>query len=630
MFKVGVNIGLLRYAVALLVAMAVGNALYAFQAIKLTKNGKALADVHLPPNPTLTQQFAAKELMRYLHQISGAQFHISTTVNVRPAIVLSTNNANGNDVFGIDVKRNKIILSGNSDRALLYAVYQFLGRLGCRWLAPQLPFYNGTGEILPHVNNLEYHSDKPISQMAAMTYRKLDIDGGRSFTVENLKAIVDWMPKVFYNDLRVPLNMNGNNRVMWDNWRADLLPLLKERGIILEVGGHGYQNFLNAKMENGQLFKQHPDWFGRDSSCKYSSSERLVFNTENPEAADYFTNNIVSYIKTHPEIDIFNLWPPDVGRWSDCKEMLASGTPADRQARLANHVSEALKKINPGIRTELIAYSYTLQPPQKSALNKDILVDICPIDQSFEGQIYDAGQQNNANYVNAINNWNSSFIGSKGIYSYYRKYAWRSAPNVIPHYMQKDMQWYVKNNMQGISTYAEPGDWFTYEINHYILGHLAWNPNADVDQLISNFLKARYGDALSTVRHTYAMLEDVTRNYSSIPFTTLKTKGQTQQALDRVLNQLSALNELKSKGRDKVISNNLANLILMCTYLKYDLGVRLAIINAKPMPQIIEQIKEQVAFMQANLNKGVFILTGENDLARFTKKYGLTHQSLLD
>jgi len=39
--------------------------------------------------------------------------------------------------------------------------------------------------------------------------------------------------------------------------------------------------------------------------------------------------------------------------------------------------------------------------------------------------------------------------------------------------MQKDLQWYAKLPVQGVSTYAEPGDWFTYELNHYVLA--AWH-----------------------------------------------------------------------------------------------------------------------------------------------------------
>jgi hypothetical protein len=46
----------------------------------------------------------------------------------------------------------------------------------------------------------------------------------------------------------VPLNYGGQGRVKWDNWRVALTPELQRRGIWIEVGGHGYENYLNAQM----------------------------------------------------------------------------------------------------------------------------------------------------------------------------------------------------------------------------------------------------------------------------------------------------------------------------------------------------------------------------------------------
>ena len=57
---------------------------------------------------------------------------------------------------------------------------------------------------------------------------------------ENLRQMVEWMPKVGYNILVCPLDYGGNGRVRWDQWRAELTPELKKRGIMIEVGGIGY------------------------------------------------------------------------------------------------------------------------------------------------------------------------------------------------------------------------------------------------------------------------------------------------------------------------------------------------------------------------------------------------------
>ena len=597
--------------------------------VSLAEKGKAKLVISVPVNPTVTQQFAASELAKYLHQISGANFQKESRIG-QAAIKLQLKKGKPDEGYEIQVKSNDIILSGNSDRAVLYAVYDFLELLGCIWIAPDFSMYSGRHEVVPRNPDLVFSLKETVNTQPAFAYRKIDVDGGRSHNIDNLKKMVDWMAKVRYNVLRVPVNLNGNGRVQWDKWRDDVLPELKKRDMILEVGGHGYQNFINAKMENGTLFKTHPEWFGKDSSCQPSASERLVFNTADSAAVNYVIANIIKYIQQHPEIKIFGLWPSDVGRWQDCKEMEKYGTPQDRQAAFANKVEAEIHKVRPDIILELIAYSFTLSVPLKVPLSKTIQVDFCPINQSFEKQIYDKSSVRNNEYAKELKKWRANFSGDIGLYSYYRKYAWRSAPVVIPQYIQKDMQWYADLPLQGISTYAEPGDWFTYELNHFILAQVSWNPNVGVDSLRYLFFAGRFGANQKMAQAAYGVLEQITPLYGSIPFTSLKSKNEIDKANKEVQEQVSFIEAVQKKENDKTVSGNLERLLLMLKYLHMDLSIQSSISAKASNDLITEQIKGLLLFLQANLDKGVFILTGDNDLARFTKKYGLTNQSLLD
>src|SRR6185503_17910089 len=100
--------------------------------------------------------------------------------------------------------------------------------------------------------------------------------------------------------------------------------------------------------------------------------------------------------------------------------------------------------------------------------------------------------------------------------------------------MQKDLQWYVKVPVQGVSTYAEPGDWCTYELNHYVLAALAWDPDADVDAIVKKFCEARYGKVAAEARALLTTLEDITRNTGSIPNTSLKSAERIDADRDRL------------------------------------------------------------------------------------------------
>ncbi|WP_256013858.1 DUF4838 domain-containing protein [Desertivirga xinjiangensis] len=596
--------------------------------VLLASKGKAMADI-IAEGSVKNQLYAISELNKYLSKISKAKFDLKDKSD-RPSIRLVSRNFSNPEAYDIEIKGKDVVLAAGSDRATLYAVYDFLERLGCHWIAPNFEYYEHSGEVIPVKNNLVFTLNHKVSESPDMEYRKLDVAGSRTLATEKLKKLIEWMPKGRYNTLRFAMDRENGKPVKWDKYRLELTPELKKRGILIEVGGHGYQHFLSGKMESGELFKNHPDWFGKDSTCKPSPSDRLVFNTENPQAVKYFTEKIIQVVKNRPEIDIFDLWPPDVGHWQDCPDQAKFGTPQERQVRLANHVYQEIKKVRPDIRMEIIAYSNALFPPEKTTLHKDILLEICPINQSFEKQIDDPSASTNAEYIRAIKEWRDAFSGNITLYSYYRKQAWRSAPVVIPFYMQKDMQYFASVPMQGIACYAETNDWFTYELNHFALGRLGWNPDINIDSLSSEFFSARYGKEQAVAADSYQLLEETVRLYGSIPFTSLKTKEEIKEAQEKVGRQIIAIKRSRDNNPGKGLDGNFSRLLLMYDYLDRDLEIQYARVSGASREKIYKQIKEFVSFMQSNLDKGVFILTGSDDFGRFTKKYGLTNQSLLD
>jgi hypothetical protein len=585
----------------------------------LAQNGRAMVSV-FSPKASATQQFAASELTRYLKKISGADFKILTQkpAGSVSAIVLEINRNIPLEDYSISYRDRQLVLAAGSDRAALYVVYDFLQRLGCVWLAPQFSFYKGRAEQIPNKPVLDYDGSKPVYEHPRFAYRKIDIEEGLSHTPENLQQLIEWMPKVRLNVFMVPLNYQGSGRVKWENWRQALTPELKKRGILIEVGGHGYQNFLNARMENGTLFTKHPDWFGKNRNCEPDSVKTLVFNTSNPQAVNYFLSNIVQYLREHPEIDIFDCWPPDVAKWAECPALAALGTAEDRQAVLMNQVDSAIRKNRPGLQVEVIAYGQVLNPPQHISLNKNILVDICPINQRFEKQINNTV---NSEYLNAINAWRKKFDGNIGLYSYYRKYAWKSLPAVLPHYIQQDLQWFASLPLQGISTYAEPGDWYTYELNHYVLAALAWNPEVSVDAMLRQYARIRYGAALELAVKACNDLEELVRQFCSLPYTTIKTPEELRMAALRLLSSKEPLVKLLGTVQDKYIEGNVRRLCLMLQYAIADLEIQQLRAANKSGPAIEEKVSQLVSFLEQHADEGVFVLRAGDNLPSFLNRY---------
>ncbi|HEU4632286.1 MAG TPA: DUF4838 domain-containing protein [Gemmatimonadaceae bacterium] len=591
--------------------------------ITLARDGRTRYTIVTTATEDGPERLAAGELARYLERITGARFPIAASAAGRAPIVLrvARDSGSGEEGYTIAVRGDTLLLTGGSGRAVLYAAYDLLARLGCQWLAPQLDFYEGAAEVVPRAPTLVYAPAGDVVERPAFAIRKLDVEEGLSHDTESLRRIVAWMPKLRYNTLQVPMDYQGRGRVRWDAWREALTPELDRRGLLIEVGGHGYQNYLNADMEGGRLFAEHPDWFGQDAQCRPSRAEHLVFNTESPDAVRYVIDNVIRYLRAHPEIDIFDFWPPDGARWAECEDWAAFGTPEDRQAKLVNQVAAALREAGIPTRLEIIAYAHAKLPPQTVALDPSVLVDFCPIGQNFHVQIDDPAGHNNAIYVDAIHHWRQRFRGDIGLYSYYRKYAWRSRPVVIPHYLQHDFQWYAGVPLQAASTYAEPGDWYTYEVNHYLFGQLAWNPWVDVDALLDRMTRARYGGAWQAARAALVTLEDVVRVYGAIPYSPSQPADGIAAALRRVEERAAALDGVRLA--DPVLAANLDRLRLMLGFARRDLALQRLRAGGADPATVRAGVEELVAFLQADADRGVFLMRGEGDLGRYLTQYGV-------
>ncbi len=616
-------------------------AIVAFRAdaakITIAADGQSDYSIVIPAKPSPAEQLAAEELSEYLEQMSGAKLPVSRSLPGAPerAIVIANQEPLGKlaatirhvalsgDAYLTWVDGERIIITGARDRATLYATYDFLHRLGCRWLAPKFDHYGGTSEVVPKKRAIEYPADGIYNHTSELAIRKLYVEEGLSHNAENLAQLVEWMPKARYNMLVIPLNYQGGGRVMWDKWREKIGPELRKRDITIEVGGHGYQNFLNAEMEDGKLFEKHPEWFGMDDKGERLKARSRVICTSNSDAVAYLTANFLHYLKDRPEIQVFALWPPDGAVWCECGNCKALGAPPDRQSLLLARVKAEMAKVRPDVRLETIAYHATIAPPQAVPMDRETLIDICPISQCFEYQIYDDRSSVNAGYVRNIRAWRKGFEGDISIYSYYRKYAWRSLPVVFPPYIQRDLVFYRDEGIRGISTYAEPGDWFTYELNHYCLARLAEDPGQDVSALAAEFCEARYGSSGGLIAGALIALGNITRRYCNIPGTSLKSAEEIAEQQNRIAEYSASIEAEAGRTEDPGIAHNLQRLLAVFEYASRDLEIQHRRASNAPVEGTKKLIADLSAFLMQHRDDGVFIVRGRMEAERLQREYGI-------
>lgn len=548
--------------------------------VVLARNGRMTVSLENLAPQDATAVYAYEQLETYLSRMSGADIAapaasgkivLATGDNSKGQIPLPVTNPGTGDSYSITASGGDILLWGESSRALLCAVYGLLERLGCRWLAPGYDFYEGAAETVQAAKTVIYSGPERLVVTPALPNRKIYIEEGLSHDERNLRQLVEWMPKAGYNTLVAPIDYQGKGRVMWSKMRGFLTPELRKRGISLEVGGHGYQNFLNASSDGGALYDAHPEWFGMDETGKRRREPRYVICTSQPEAVEYLIDSVGNYLRANPEIDIFAFWPPDGAKWCRCEKCRNLGSDSEKHVRLVNRVAEALREEFPHIRVECLAYEAYLDPARENRLSPAVMVDFCPIDQCFETQISDDTNPKNRMYATAFRQWRDRFDGQINLYSYYRKYVWRSLPLVLPHYIADDVRWYAANGVSGVSIYGEPGDWAAYEVNHYLLARVAANPAIDVDSLLCDFTQARYGRHATCARRVLDLFERLPRRGAAIPNTPLKSVAEYDGWLAEIDAAAAGLAR-KIRGNDPY-SRALRRLSLSLEYLRNEFAL---------------------------------------------------------
>ena len=203
--------------------------------------GSTTYRVYAGPSSDEITSFAVDELREYFERITGAGLPAAQQIPERDVIVVGLRAARE---LGVDpsletshpegfvklVGPERIVLAGNTPRATLYAVYDFLEDLGCRWLAPEFDYAAiSPGEYVPHKRYLLVTAGKSVKE-PSFRYRYKRVEEGHSHNTERLRQLVDWMAKVKLNAFNCPIDYNNLGRSAWDKWREALTPELRKRG----------------------------------------------------------------------------------------------------------------------------------------------------------------------------------------------------------------------------------------------------------------------------------------------------------------------------------------------------------------------------------------------------------------
>lgn len=553
-------------------------------------------DDHLEDDTICTEAFAAVELRRYLNKMAGRDADDSNALPIidddqalrelgdnRMRGVWFVVGSPGNNLLARDTKsatmddmpgkgvsggfeiktrgiagaqKRFVVLRGNDRAGTLYAVYDYLERLGCRWYAP-----GEVHEVVPRTDL------KSLPDVNVIDWPRFRTRGFWAWEDRGNPDFFDWMAR--------------NRMNYWTSAQSDI-PNLKKRCMRLTCGGHQHTvRFLNpaapypynhGKIEGdesrpkdpyavGEAFRgdtsgdgiltygeAHPEWYGLRGGRRVTDLRANVnFCTSNEDAVAEMMKNLVDDLigGEWRMADTVNFWTLDGGKWCECARCKALGTPTDRNLLLVHALRQTMKRamaegrLERNVSIEFLAYADVIEPPTRP-LPAGFDYENCsatffPIVRCYVHRFTDPScTEFNTRYQKHYYGWavdpDRHYRGQLFIGEYYNVSGYKNLPVLYYRTMPQDIRHFYKTGARHMHyMHAPTGNWGTRALTNYELARLLWNPDLDEAALLDDYFKGRYGPAADRMRRFYASLERALCNVSVLKYHVGRRLGRGQE-----------------------------------------------------------------------------------------------------
>ena len=377
-----------------------------------------------------------------------------------------------NDAYSIHTKDNTIYIIGNNDRGLRYGIYAFLEALGCRFFAPDF-------EVVPRKATLDLNAIEQISQ-ARFHYREIFIREADNdeYAIKNRlnghlghRAVENspFFIRTFNDASPFALIPKMYQKIFPEYFCGGQLDFALQD--VQDIASTKALHLLELKHPNPDdlLYISHEDI---RSYCTSSASNKLIRKYASPSAPFVaYTQDIAKNIgKKYPDVKVF------------LEAYLWSRKAPKNYAKLPANMGIFFSDIEAD-------FSKPLDAPENMEIYKDL--------KSWEPLSHDI-------YVwHYITNFNGYF-----------------QPFPDFHATAKDLKLLdAMKSVQGVflqGSYGTIGGELA-TMRTWVFSKLLWNPEQDVDALISEFCYGYYGGAAKDVLAYLKLLnESVAKTHSKL------------------------------------------------------------------------------------------------------------------
>jgi len=412
---------------------------------------------------------AASEFQKYVERISN--FRLSILTDAHPLskyeILIGDSKRTEEliipddlDEDGYLIKTNggKLFIVGGDAKGTLYGVYTFLeDYLGCRK-------YSTEFTMVPQHNTISLEFIDILHE-PSFNFRELHMPFPRQD-----ESFRDWH-KLDYKE--------GNN----------------EWGLFV----HTFDDFIPAE----KYFKTHPEYFSFLNVQRIPDGQLCL---SNPEVFDLVIEGLKERIVEKPEALYWSVSQNDTYKACECedckKEYEEYGGYSGAMVNFVNKVATEF----PDKIISTLAYQYTRTAPENIKPANNVNIMFCSIECNRSRSL--TTDSLSASFRKDTEEW-CKLTDNIFMWDYVVQFRNLVSPFPNLRVLQPNLQFFRDNGMQMMFQQGSGGLISEFvELRTYIIAKLLWNPDADVDAIIDDFVDGYYGPAGKYIRQYINTMHD--------------------------------------------------------------------------------------------------------------------------
>ena len=457
--------------------------------ILLAENGRTDWRIVMDHPAHETIKYAADELQRFLLEMSGASLPVQTVLAAdgeyeiligrgkhlnRHEISFDWDSL-GEEGYVIRTGEHFLLLAGATPRGTLYAVYDLLYRLGCR-------FFSSDCSVIPRRDRLTFpetdRMEKPAFESREAYWRDA-FDG--SFAVRNRM-----------NSNKADISVRQGGRMKFYNFH------------------HSFADLISSDV----YFDAHPEYFSMVDGKRLKEHTQLCLT--NPEVVELVVRGVKKWIRENPDCRVFSVAQNDWLNYCTCpacaKADAEEGSHSGTMIRFVNEVADRVAAEYPDVLIHTFAYQYTRKAPRLARPRPNVIVRLCsieccfvhPLDGSLVQPLTNLPPQGHHPQCAALGE--TAFLDDLREWSRItpRLYVWdyvtqfRNYLIPMPNFdvLDKNLRLFRDIGVKGVleqGNFSHGGGGHLAELEAYLQARLLWDPDEDMEELMMDFLKGYYG-----------------------------------------------------------------------------------------------------------------------------------------